>query len=88
MQASLKQAIRPIQSAFEREVESSVVVVGSPALYQQVRAAFVAQGTSLNGWCLANGVARHTVDRALSGKTTTRAALSLVGRIIDAARSQ
>lgn len=86
MQSPLKQAIPAFQSAFEREVESSLVVVGSPALYQQVRAAFVSRGTSLNGWCLANGVSRHTVDRALSGKTTTRTALSLVQRIVEAAR--
>jgi hypothetical protein len=86
MQSPLKQAVGRFQSDFEREVQLSVALIGSPSLYQRVRAAFVGQGTSLNGWCTANGLNRQTVDRALMGKTTTRAALALVRRAVDAAR--
>ena len=60
-------------------------IVGSEDLYLAVRAAFVASGSSLNNWCIANRVNRQTAERAIRGKTTTRSALTLVHRIVSEA---
>lgn len=42
-------------------------VAGSPSLYNIVRAGFVAQGTTLNSWCIAQGINRQTAEKALRG---------------------
>lgn len=70
-----------------RQIKYTVTrtIIGSEDLYLAVRAAFVARGSSLNNWCIANGVNRQTADRAVRGKTTTRAALQLVERVVAAA---
>ncbi len=39
----------------------------SRELYDAVRAAFVKQGTSLNAWCIANGMPRSRAVQALFG---------------------
>lgn len=59
--------------------------IGSPTLYRSVLAAFVMQGTTLNRWCIANGINRQTAEKALRGLTTSRNALSLVEMIVSAA---
>ncbi len=41
--------------------------IPSEALYRAVRAAFVAKGTTLNKWCIANGINRQTADKSLKG---------------------
>ena len=53
--------------------------------HRGVRAGFVAQGTSLNAWCRANGVTRQSADKALNGAWTGPGAEALVGRILQAA---
>lgn len=40
----------------------------APADVQAIRAAFVAQGTSLTAWCAAQGLHRPNVMKALSGE--------------------
>ncbi len=54
-------------------------------LYLAVRAAFVAKGSSLNRWCLANGVSRPYAVQVLRGFWTGRKALALCKKIIAAA---
>lgn len=49
------------------------------------RAAFVAQGTSLNAWCKGNGVVRRTAEQALTGENPSVNAKALAERIIAAA---
>lgn len=64
-----------------------LTLIGSPNLYLIVRVAFVDQGSSLNKWCISNGVNRQTAERALRGVTTTRNAIALVERIVMEAMS-
>jgi len=45
----------------------SLSVTPSDDLYRMVRAGFVAKGTTLNAWCIANGVNRQTAYKALRG---------------------
>lgn len=57
----------------------------SKELLRKVRAAFVAQGTSLNAWCMKNEVVRRTAEQALTGENRSRNAATLARRIITAA---
>lgn len=57
-------------------------VVGSSELYHAVRAGFVSQGTSLNRWCIAKGVKRQTVDKALRGERFSRYSRELLVELI------
>lgn len=57
--------------------DAEMTVDGSDDLYRAVRAAFVARGTSLNAWCIANGVNRQTVEKALKGQRFSRRAAAL-----------
>jgi hypothetical protein len=52
------------------------------AEYQQVRAALISNGTSLNEWCIQNGVNRQLAYRALKGMSFGRQAIELRVRII------
>jgi hypothetical protein len=54
-------------------------------LYRRVRAAFVAQGTSLARWCAENGVSRQYAERCLQGSQSGPKALTLRDRVIRAA---
>ncbi len=85
MRNPLKQAPQGFQRPFDPQLERSLVLIGSATVYNAVRAGFVRQGTSLNKWCLANGLNRYTAERALKGDTTTRAALALVAKLAAAA---
>ena len=60
-------------------------VLPSADLYQIVRAGFVAQGTTLNAWCTAQGVNRQTAARALSGERNGRRSRELRDRLVAAA---
>ena len=57
-------------------------VVGSPDLYQAVRAGFVNQGTSLNKWCIANKERRQTVEKALKGERSSKKSNSIVEKVV------
>lgn len=60
-------------------------IVAPKGLLLNVRAGFVAQGTSLAGWCRANGVRRQNAEKALRGSWTGPGAQKLVARLIGAA---
>jgi hypothetical protein len=83
---TLEQSFQSFERSFEEGLQASTAVIGSPALYATVRAAFIRQGSSLNRWCVSNGLSRFTVERALTGKSTTRSALAIVSRAVEAAR--
>ena len=51
------------------------------ALYRTVRANFILKGTSLNAWCLSNGVTREWAAQCLTGRRTGVAAESLILRL-------
>ena len=53
--------------------------------YRMVRAGFVAQGTTLNRWCIANGISRQTAEKALKGERVNRNSSVLVERLVKAA---
>lgn len=55
-----------------------VAIIGSTDLYRAVRAGFVAQGTTLNQWCIARGVNRQTVDKALKGQRFSKRSRALI----------
>jgi hypothetical protein len=55
------------------------------ALYTEVRAAFVGQGTTLNAWCLANGTRIQNVRAAFFGEWSGPKAEELRARVISAA---
>jgi hypothetical protein len=61
---------------------SSNSVVGSDELYTAVRAAFVAQGSSLAAWCKAKNVNRQTAEKALRGRRHSRLATELRERLV------
>ncbi len=63
----------------------SLSVAPSDDLYRMVRAGFVAKGTTLNAWCIANGVNRQTARRALSGERNGKNSRQLRERLVDAA---
>ncbi len=46
-------------------------------LYNAIRAALVARGTSLNAWCKSHGVNRQTAEKALKGERFGRRANDL-----------
>lgn len=53
-------------------------------LLLQVRMAFMAQGTSLHRWCIAEGVDRSYAAKAVTGAYTFPAAKLLRNRILAA----
>jgi cell division inhibitor SulA len=53
-------------------------------LYHKVRSGFVGQGSSLNSWCIANGVALSNARRALLGTWNGPKAQALVARNVEA----
>ncbi len=53
-------------------------------LYHSVRSGFVGQGSSLNSWCISNGVALSNARRALLGQWNGPKAKELVARIVKA----
>lgn len=57
-------------------------------LLRQVRAGFVAQGTSYTRWCRENGVLRANANQALIGAWDGPKAKKLRRRIIEASRIQ
>jgi len=60
----------------------------SPVLYQHVRAGFVLNGTSLNAWCRANGVAHQNARSALMGEWTGPKAAEMVHRLVAASQGR
>lgn len=58
-------------------------MIGSEDLYRAVRAAFVARGTSLNAWCISNGINRQTAEKTLRGERGGKRALALRNRLIS-----
>lgn len=64
---------------------AELTVVPSEDLYLTVRAAFIAQGTTLNAWCIANGVNRQTAAKALKGQRHGKLSRALRDRLIEAA---
>lgn len=63
----------------------SLVVPPSEDLYLMVRAGFVAQGTTLNAWCIANRITRQSVEKALRGQRNGKVSRALRELIIEAA---
>jgi hypothetical protein len=59
----------------------------TPGLYNQVRAGFVAQGTSLAAWCSKNAVTRQYAEKCLKFKSNGAHAIALRMRLIEAART-
>lgn len=57
-------------------------IPASDDLCRTVRASLVAKGSSLNAWCIANGLNRQTVDRALRGERHSRASREIVDRLL------
>jgi hypothetical protein len=53
-----------------------------PNIHTSVRAGFVAQGTSLAAWCLANGVHRYWALQVLKGEAKGEAAQLLRARLV------
>lgn len=50
----------------------------------QIRSGFVAQGTSLHGWCKVNGIDTTNARRAIAGTWKGKKASALVEKIIQA----
>ena len=59
-----------------------ITIAASDDLYKAVRAYFIAHGTSLNAWCIANNVNRQTVEKALKGQRYSKKADNLRNRLI------
>jgi hypothetical protein len=59
---------------------------GNQALYLMVRSNFVAQGSTLNAWCRANGVHIQNVREAFFGTWRGPRADELVLRVVEAAK--
>lgn len=59
-----------------------VKVIGSDDLYNMVRAALIARGTSLNQWCKANRINRQTVDKALKGQRIGRRSQAIRDKLV------
>lgn len=68
-----------------RKFTQSAPGTPSPELYAQVRAAFIAAGSSLNAWCLANGEHRQAARAVLLGERNGPEAQSLRERLLIAA---
>jgi hypothetical protein len=60
-------------------------IVGSTDLYKAVRAGFINQGTSLNKWCIAKGLNRQTVEKALRGERRSRLSRAVLSDAVSAA---
>jgi len=60
----------------------------SKHLLRAVRAAFIANGTSLSAWCQANGITREWATQCLQGNANGEAAANLVHRLVDASSVQ
>ncbi len=58
----------------------------SPDLYAEIRAGFVLQRTTLNKWCIANGVGRQNARQALLGEWTGPKARQLIDTLIKASQ--
>jgi hypothetical protein len=56
-----------------------------PNQHLAIRAAFVAKGTSLYGWCRQNNISRQLADAALKGLRKGPKARELAKKIADAA---
>lgn len=54
-------------------------------LYQKVRGKLVIKGTTLNRWCIENGVTRQWAEKALKGERKGNASRELVKRIVEVA---
>jgi hypothetical protein len=50
-----------------------------------VRAGFIAKGTTLNAWCIANGVKRQTAEKSLKGNRESKQARELRDLLVSAA---
>ena len=60
----------------------SLTATPSNELYTAVRAALVANGTSLAAWCRANAVTRQTMEQVLKGQREGRRSRQLRDRLI------
>lgn len=60
-------------------------IPASAALLNAVRGRFIASGTSLNQWCIANKIDRVWASDALVGKRNGPKALALRERLISVA---
>jgi lambda repressor-like predicted transcriptional regulator len=60
----------------------TVEIPGSEDLYLAVRAGFVARGTTLNAWCIENGVNRQTAEKALKGERFSRRSSALRQKLV------
>lgn len=58
----------------------------SKALLKAVRADFIVKGTSLNAWCVDNGLRRQNVAKALTGDWRGPKATEVVELVVCAAR--
>ena len=63
----------------------SLSVVPSDDLYRMVRAGFIAKGTTLNAWCIANGVNRQTAEKSLKGQRESKRSRELRDLLVSAA---
>lgn len=62
-----------------------VTINGSSDLYKAVRAGLVAQGTTLNKECVAKGINRQTVDKALKGERRSKRSQAIINELMAAA---
>ncbi|AKB07703.1 TPA: hypothetical protein ACGFW3_002676 [Vibrio cholerae] len=65
-------------------MKSNLDKLNSVDLYTQVKAGFLLQGTSLNRWCVENGVHRQNAAQALKGLWKGEKSNSLKEKIIVA----
>ncbi|GHW89636.1 hypothetical protein VCSRO6_0761 [Vibrio cholerae] len=65
-------------------MKSNLDKLNSVDLYTQVKAGFLLQGTSLNRWCVENGVHRQNAAQALKGLWKGERSNSLKEKIIVA----
>ena len=61
----------------------SLTATPSSELYVAVRAALVANGTSLAAWCKANAVTRQTMEHVLKGRSEGRRSRQLREQLIQ-----
>jgi hypothetical protein len=59
-----------------------VAVIGSEDLYTAIRAALIAQGTSLTAWCKVRHINRQTAEKALRGQRHSKRAEALRARLV------
>lgn len=58
----------------------------SPTLYAHVRAGFVRQGTTLNQWCIANGIHRQSARAVLLGTWKGPTATQVMAALLEASQ--